>query len=79
MGYQEGLARGMDEGRAKAGEQAAFNENRAELQNTITALTDAANTLNTTRGDLESAALREVVKLSIAIARRITKAPGSAR
>src|ERR1700760_971841 len=74
-GHQQGFAKGMDEGR-KAGEQAAFAETKTEMQQTINALMQAADRLNTSRADLESDALQEVVKLSIAIARRVTKRQG---
>jgi flagellar assembly protein FliH len=39
-------------------------------------MTLAANTLNASRCDLEATALAEVVKLAIAIARRVTKRQG---
>lgn len=72
QGKSEGLARGMDEGR-KAGEQQALAQHTTELQQAIAALTAAATTLDNSRGDIEADGLREVVKLAIAIARRVTK------
>ena len=79
----QGMAEGMREGHCpragagrKAGEQQALNEHKTQLQQAVAALNQAATTLNTSRGDLESAALQEVVKLAIAIARRVTKRQG---
>jgi flagellar assembly protein FliH len=74
-GRREGMVQGIEQGR-KAGEQQALNEHKAQLQQAIAALNLAATTLNTGRADLESAALQEVVKLAIAIARRVTKRQG---
>jgi flagellar assembly protein FliH len=74
-GIREGTAQGMEQGK-KAGQQQALAEHKAELQKSVAALTDAATTLNTTRLDLHSMALQEVVKLAIAIARRVTKRQG---
>lgn len=74
-GNAAGAAEGLEQGR-KAGEQKALEENRVQLQQAFAAISQAAVALNATRADLESAALQEVVKLSIAIAARITKRQG---
>jgi flagellar assembly protein FliH len=74
-GHREGLALGTEQGR-KAGEAQALDEHKTQLQQAIAALNEAATTLNSSRSELEAAALQEVVKLSIAIARRVTKRQG---
>jgi flagellar assembly protein FliH len=71
-GRRDGLAKGLDEGRA-AGQKQALEEHRAQLTEAVAALTDAAADLDASRGELESAALEEVVALAIAVARRVTK------
>ena len=71
-GRREGVARGTEEGRA-AGQKQALEEHRAQLTQAVAALTEAANDLEASRGELEAAALEEVVALSIAVARRVTK------
>ena len=74
-GQREGTARGLEIGR-KAGEQQALSEYKAQLQQALAALNQAAATLSGSRSDLEAVALQEVVKLAIAIARRVTKRQG---
>lgn len=74
-GLREGTAQGLAQGK-QAGQQQALAEHKAELQKAIAALNDAAAKLNTSRADLHSMALQEVVKLAIAIARRVTKRQG---
>lgn len=74
-GRQEGLAKGFEEGR-QAGHQQALNEHRSQLQQSLAAVTRIATTLEASRADLEATALAEIVKLSIAIARRVTKRQG---
>ena len=74
-GRSEGLIQGTEQGRL-AGEAQALSENKLQLQQAILAMHQAAATLNASRADLESSALQEVVKLSISIARRITKRQG---
>ena len=46
------------------------------LRQTLTALTAAAAALEAQRGALEAAGLVEIVKLSVAVARRVTKRQG---
>ena len=71
-GRREGLAKGADDGRA-AGLKQALEEHRAQLTQAVAALTEAASDLDASRGELEAAALEEVVSLAIAVARRVTK------
>jgi flagellar assembly protein FliH len=66
-GHQEGLA---------AGARQALAEHKAQLTQVVTALTAAAGELDASRRNLESDALREVVALACAIARRVTKRQG---
>jgi flagellar assembly protein FliH len=74
-GHREGTAQGLEQGRA-AGQQQALNDHRAQLQHAVAALTKAATALDSSRGDLEATGLLEVVKLSMAISRRVTKRQG---
>jgi flagellar assembly protein FliH len=74
-GLREGTMRGMEQG-CKAGEQQALNEFKVQLQEAIAALKEGAAVLSASRSDLESLGLQEVVKLAIAIARRVTKRQG---
>lgn len=74
-GRQEGTAQGMEQGRL-AGQQLALNEHRERLQHAYAAFAKAATFLEANRGDLEATALSEVVRLAIAIARRVTKRQG---
>jgi flagellar assembly protein FliH len=74
-GRQEGVAKGLEEGR-QAGHQQALNEHRAQLQQALAAVNKIATTLEASRSDLEATALTELVKLSIAITRRVTKRQG---
>lgn len=71
-GKRDGLAAGLADGRS-AGQQQALEESRAQLQQALSAMTGAAAELNAQRIELETIALQDVVKLSIAIARRVTK------
>jgi flagellar assembly protein FliH len=75
-GLTEGLTRGTDEGR-EAGRQQALDEHRAQLTQAVAALTSAAQSLEASRVDLESDALREVAELALAVARRVTKRQGT--
>jgi flagellar assembly protein FliH len=71
-GRAAGLAQGSEEGR-KSGHEAALAEHREAMQKLIQTLTAAVNGLETSWDDLENHALREVVDLSLAVARRVTK------
>src|SRR4051794_36282449 len=75
-GNQDGLRKGTEDGRT-AGKQAALAEHRANLEQLCKSLTTSVSELDGSRGRLESAATAEVVKLAIAIARRVTKLQGS--
>lgn len=74
-GRREGRQQGMQDG-AKAGAQQALAEHKQQLATLMTALTGAATQLDAARNELESEGLREVVALSIAVARRVTKRQG---
>lgn len=74
-GRREGLARGADEGCA-AGRKQALEEHKAQLTLAVDALASSAADMDASRGDLESAALEEVVALAVAVARRVTKRQG---
>ncbi|HZK80984.1 MAG TPA: FliH/SctL family protein [Humisphaera sp.] len=74
-GMREGTARGLEQGK-KTGEEQALKDNTVQLQQAIAALNKAATVLDVSRSDLEATALAEVVKLAIAIARRVTKRQG---
>ncbi len=75
QGKTEGIAAGLDEGR-KNGQAAALAEHREQFAAALEALSGAAARLEESRQMLESEALRDVVELAIAIARRITKRQG---
>ena len=74
-GRREGVARGIEEGR-NIGRQQAVEEFRSQFTQAVGALTGAMTDLESSRGELEAAALEEVVALSVAVARRITKRQG---
>ena len=74
-GRREGFAKGMEEGRA-AGAQQALNEHKAQLAAAVAALSAAMERIDADRQALEAGALREVVELAVAIARRVTKRQG---
>ncbi len=83
-GYAAGIAQGMAEGKAEglqrateeghaAGRAAGFAEVGPQLTAAHSAIVLALGQLDASRHDLEQAATAEVVKLAIAIAKRITK------
>lgn len=74
-GRRQGMAEGTEEGR-KAGQQQALGEYRAQFQQVMQALTGTMLQIDQHRADLEADGLAEVVRLSLAIARRITKRQG---
>ena len=74
-GRKEGSAKGIEEGK-KAGQQQALNEHKQQLTQLINSLMAASKELNTSRKQLEATATTEVVKLAVAIARRVTKRYG---
>ena len=75
-GRAEGLASGRQEG-LRIGREEALSEQRAALTQALNALTHAATSIDTSRRGLEAAALKDVLKLAIAIAQRITKRQGA--
>jgi flagellar assembly protein FliH len=74
-GRNEGRMRGLEEGRA-TGQEQALNEARARLTELSNALVAMVTQLDQSRQDMETEALREVVDLAVAIARRVTKRQG---
>lgn len=74
-GRREGMAQGMEEGK-KTGHDQALAEHGKAMTSLVNALTNAAATLDGSRQELQSNALTEVVELSAAIARRVTKRQG---
>src|SRR5438045_8170008 len=74
-GWKEGYNKGHLEG-SHAGKEQAGAEHKAAVAATIAALKSAAENLSRSRIELESAALKDVLELSIAIAERVTKRQG---
>lgn len=70
-GREAGFAQGLADGQA-AGKQEALNEQRDALATLITALSETATHLDASRRQLESEACVDVMRLAIAIARRVT-------
>ena len=70
-GYRQGFVQGTADARREVIEQSAEQMGLA-----IEALARASAAMETSRAELESAALADVVKLAIAIARRVTKRQG---
>ena len=71
-GRKEGTAEGLTQGR-QAGHQQALTEFKNQFTQASAAFNAAAATVDQTRNQMEAEGLVEVVKLSLAIARRITK------
>jgi flagellar assembly protein FliH len=71
-GFEHGFAEGSQQG-ADAGREQALEEHRRQLTEVLRGLTQAAAELSARRDELETEALREVVGLAAAIARRVTK------
>lgn len=74
-GREDGSKKGGEEGRA-SGKQAALTEHKAKLEQLIKALSGAVTSLDSSRSALESTASAEVIRLAVAIARRVTKIQG---
>ena len=74
-GRHEGIQQGTEEGK-KLGHQQALAEHKQQLTQLVTGLTAATKDLNASRKQLEAAAMTEVVKLAVSIARRVTKRYG---
>jgi flagellar assembly protein FliH len=75
-GLLEGVTKGTEEGRL-SGHQQALAEHRDKFAEAVGALSSAMVELNASRADLDSAALQEVVELSLSVARRVTKRQGA--
>jgi len=75
-GNQDGLKKGTEDGRA-SGKQAALGEHRANLEQLAKSLTQCVQQIDDSRSYMESAAGAEVIKLAVAIARRVTKRQGA--
>jgi flagellar assembly protein FliH len=74
-GREEGLRQGREQG-AKSGHEQALADHRARLSAAVSALASAMQQLDASRLDLESAAVSDVIRLAIEIARRVTKRLG---
>jgi flagellar assembly protein FliH len=70
-GYAVGLEQGRPVGRAEA-----LAGNSEQLEALVTALADSANKLEVSRRKLETETVYDVIRLSVAIARRVTKKLG---
>jgi flagellar assembly protein FliH len=78
-GLAQGHAQGLEQGRAegaKSGHAQALAEHGPAMTQLIKTLTQAAARIEDQRDDLQTSALREVIDLACAIARRITKRQG---
>jgi flagellar assembly protein FliH len=75
-GHEDGLKKGNEDGRA-AGKQSAFAEHKAKLEQLVKTITAALNDIDSSRHKLESLAGSDVIRLAVAIARRVTKLQGS--
>jgi flagellar assembly protein FliH len=74
-GQQDGLRKGTEDGKA-AGQKAALAEHKAKLEQLTKALLGVVAEIDASRSRLESAAGTEVLKLAVAIARRVTHKAG---
>lgn len=74
-GHVQGRTEGHKEG-FSAGREEGLEERRAELNGLVGALMEAAEQVNTSRLELEAAALNDVLRLAVAIAERVTKRVG---
>jgi flagellar assembly protein FliH len=72
QGHKDGTAKGLEDGR-KTGHQTALNEAKEQLNQAWQTLTAVVTQLDTARRDLEADGVSEVIALSSAIARRVTK------
>lgn len=75
QGHEEGRAKGYAEGLAD-GQQKGLDERRAELGDLISALRNAAASINESRLKLQADGLNDVLSLAVAIAERVTKRMG---
>jgi flagellar assembly protein FliH len=75
QGRQEGLEDGTRQG-AEAGLKQALDEQSQALRDAVAALAEASQQIEQSRVALEAEALQDVVELSLAVARRVTKRQG---
>jgi len=71
-GFEHGHAEGVRHG-TEAGRQQALQQHGSELTSLLSTLSDSLGQIDAHRHAIESDATTEVVKLAIAIARRVTK------
>jgi flagellar assembly protein FliH len=76
-GQEDGLKKGIDDGR-KSGRDAALAEHRERLEQLVKSVTAIVSEFETSRARMESEAATEVIKLAVAIARRVTRLQASA-
>jgi flagellar assembly protein FliH len=74
-GFSEGLKNGTELGR-KQGHQQALDEHRAKLTQLVESVTAMIQDIDSSRRQLHSEAVSDVVELAIAIGRRVTKRQG---
>ena len=74
-GKQDGLKKGLEEGRA-GGKQAALGEHKANLEKLTQTLINAVSVFENSRSELESIGATESLALAVAIARKATKLYG---
>jgi flagellar assembly protein FliH len=78
-GFEEGRQAGTEEGLrlgTEAGRQEALTEQSQSLREAVAALVEATQQIEHSRAALEAEALQDVVELSLAVARRVTKRQG---
>lgn len=76
VGYAEGQVAGFAKGREEgfaAGHAEAFAAHGEQLKNLVSALADASKQLEESRRKLESETVLDVVRLAVAIGRRVTR------
>src|SRR5205814_5034207 len=71
-GRAEGLRAGLEDGK-KSGHQQAMNDQQAKLREVVAALSSATTQIDSQRRQLEAESAGELIKLSVAIARRVSK------
>lgn len=76
-GRQQGIMQGLTEGK-KAGHEEALARHSKNLEGLVAAFTGASAQLERSRRKLETETVADVVRLSVAIARRVTKQLGAA-
>lgn len=74
-GFAQGLQAGTEQGRAD-GHQQALDEHRQSLAQLVATISEMIVRINDERQRLEAEAIGDVVRLAVAIARRVTKRQG---